>query len=147
MKVKVLCLLVLFSAANYASTQPVLAKRKETINYSYLLYKNAELIFRGEQSVIAGEPFYSSYESAAGDDKTTFDINFIVNAERNGFLYSNLNFNYGCSELGELPAQGTPAYKRLRFHTPLFMKSGERRIIRLNDGRYTLAVSAQINSD
>lgn len=146
MKVKALCLLVLFSSANYAAIHPVRVNKNEIISYSYLLYKNAELISHGEQSLMPGEPFSFSYVSAGKNGIPISDMNlYISSCERNGFLYSNLDFGY--SETGELSAPDTPAYKRLRLQAPLFMKSGERRTIRLNDDRYTLKVSARINSD
>ena len=142
-KAKILCLLALFSSANYAATHPAQVEKGEVINYSYQIYKDGAFILHGEQSVNSGE---NAYFSVKEEGVPVSDISLCISSyERNGFLYSNMDFSY--SEGVSPSIADVRTRRKFEIKRPLFLKSGERRIIRFNDERYSLTVSARINSN
>lgn len=142
MKLKVLCFLALFSSANYAATHPVQIQKGEIINYSYKIFKDDAFISQGEQSVIPGESAYFSVEEKS---VSMSDMSLcIISYERNGFLYSNLNFLY--SETVSASTNDMRKYRQLTLKRPLFLKSGEQRTLRTKDGKFTLLVSGRVSN-
>jgi len=142
MKVKLLCLLALFSSANYAATHPAQIEKGEMINYSYQIYKDGAFILHGEQSVTSGE---SAYFSVKEEGVPASDISLCISSyERNGFLYSNLDFLY--SETVISSTTGMRRNRQLTLKQPLFLKSGEQRTFRTKEGGFTLLISARVSN-